>query len=67
MKDMGMEKIIFGKDNVLCFDGETHYLDPHIFTQFENVIELFGEQNVIVLNRKGNFIRRKIIRLFIIV
>ena len=50
MKDMGMEKIIFDKDNTLTYNRRTSFIDPKVAAAFPNAVTIFGKPNVIVLS-----------------
>jgi len=51
MKEMGMEKIIFNKDNILT-DPKFHYawISEEIHESFYDAIDDFGEHNVAVVS-----------------
>jgi predicted HAD superfamily phosphohydrolase YqeG len=50
MKDMGMEKIIFDKDNTLTYNRRTSFIDPKVADAFSSAVSIFGKPNVIVLS-----------------
>ena len=49
MKEMGMEKVIFGKDNCLALEKAVHFIDEETRRCFIDVIELFGQKNVMIM------------------
>ena len=49
MKDMGMEKIIFSKDNTLTLPGKSNFINDGDSVSFKNAIEVFGSKNTWVV------------------
>ena len=54
MKEMGMEKVIFEKDNTLTKFGKTRFFNKHIRKAFVNSKKTFGKDNVIVVSSMSN-------------
>jgi len=50
MKDMGMKKIIFSKENTLCEIGDTDFMSEEIRASFFDCVKVFGEENVWILS-----------------
>ena len=50
MKDMGMENIIFAKDNVVTLSGEHEFICEDTYKGFAEAHEVFGEKNLIVVS-----------------
>ena len=49
MKDMGMEKIIFSKDNTLTLPGKSNFIDDKGETWFNKALKHFGKENILVI------------------
>ena len=49
MKDMGMEKIIFSKDNTLTLPGKSNFIDDKVENSFENALSIFGKNNLFLV------------------
>ena len=49
MKDMGMEKIIFSKDNTLTLPGKSNFINDGDSISFKNAIEVFRKENTWVV------------------
>ena len=58
MKDMGMEKIIFSKDNTLTPTGKNYYISEEVKAMYLEAVKIFDWENTIVI---GNLavIKRK--------
>ena len=50
MKDMGMEKIIFSKDNTLTLPGKSNFIDEQVRNAFHDVTKTFGTKNVLIIS-----------------
>ena len=50
MKDMGMEKIIFSKDNTLTLPGKSNFIDVQVRNAFYDVTKTFGITSVLVIS-----------------
>ena len=48
MKDMGMEKIIFSKDNTLTLPGKSNFIDDKLKDALKLSFEEFGLENTYV-------------------
>ena len=51
MKDMGMEKIIFEERNVLSLKGEEDFITPEIEWAYEECLDIFGKDSVMIITR----------------
>ena len=52
MKDMGMEKIIFGRYNTFVKEdkeGEINFMSEKIEKSFNRAIDAFGDKNILVI------------------
>ena len=49
MKDMGMEKIIFSKDNTLTLPGKSNFIDDKVENSFEKALSIFGKNNLFLV------------------
>ena len=49
---MGMEKIIYSVENVLVRPGSNEFISPKIEETYNKSCILFGNENVLALNRK---------------
>ena len=50
MKDMGMNKVIFDKDNTLTFNHGTKFLSVKVKHAFKFAKSIFGNKNIIILS-----------------
>jgi len=50
MKDMGMSKLIFGKDNTLTLRQKPHFINHSVRLAFKTAKKIFGTENVMVLS-----------------
>ena len=50
MRDMGMNKIIFDKDNTLCDDHHAKFYNTSVKNSFSKAIQTFGKENVLVVS-----------------
>ena len=49
MKEMGMEKVIFSKENVLMKTGKEDFYSPDVKNKFIEAMDLFGDRNIILI------------------
>ena len=54
MKDMGMEKIIFGKRNTITEENGWDFYNDNARYAFRDAVEAFGIHNVIVIGNAMN-------------
>ena len=50
MKEMGMDKIIFVKDNTLTKTGEVDFIDKDVWNSYETAVEAFGDENILIVS-----------------
>ena len=54
MKDMGMEKIIFGKRNTITEENGFDFYNEHARYAFRDAVDEFGAENVIIVGNAMN-------------
>ena len=54
MKDMGFEKVILKKTNVLSRWKEEEYYSPEVKTKFLDCLKVFGDENVMILSNMSH-------------
>ena len=55
MKDMGMEKIIFSKDNTLTKENSQEFISEDIKEALDKAITWFGKENVWILSSYNSY------------
>ena len=59
MKDVGINRVLFKKDNVLMDFKEQNYINNDVSDAVDECMNIFGARNVICMNENNELIMRK--------